>query len=78
MNIEDNNNEQCCFSEIKEGEVFLVKGCYNYCYYLKMEKTVCSGFSAGHINAVNLLTGAPACFGFKDLVINKNAKVVIE
>ena len=78
MEIVDNNNEQCCFNEIEEGEVFLVKGSYDYCYYLKMEKTVCSSFSAGYINAVNLKTGAPACFGLKDLVINKNAKVVIK
>ena len=78
MIIEDYNNEQCRFSEIEEGEVFLVKSCYNYCYYLKMKATASSSFSVGYINAVNLKTGAPSSFGLDDLVINKNAKVVIE
>ena len=78
MIIEDNNNKQYRFSEIKEGEVFLVKGCYDYCYYLKMQATATSSFSVGYMNAVNLKTGAPSCFGLDDLVIKKNAKVVIE
>ena len=78
MIIEDYNKKQCCFSEIKEGEVFLVKGCCGYWYYLKIKATASSSFSDGYINAVNLKTGEPSCFGLDDLVVNKNAKVVIE
>lgn len=74
MKIVDNNNKQCCFNEIKEGEVFAVKGCY----FLKIEKTPSSSFSVGYINAVNLETGVPICFDLNDSVINRNAKVVIE
>jgi len=77
MEIVD-NNKQCCFSEIEEGEVFLVKGCYNYYYCLKMKATASSTFSVGYINAVNLETGAPACFELNEPVIKKTAKVVIE
>jgi len=75
MNIEDKRDKSLHFSVTVIGKVFK----HGDNYFLRIPKTITTDFDVGYINAVNLVTGEPACFESNDVIeILENAKVVIE